>query len=516
MVSSPRATFDAANISARLFDGLGQGSSYGIPYDTAWAARHERLFPESAAWLTRNQRPDGSWGGEVEYSHDRLISTLASVLALSKSERSKQYGKQIERGEAYLSRTLHRARDEERCTIGFELLFPTLMEEAERLRLNIPCVKDEDLRRIREAKLSLVYNGIVYNGDTTLSFSVEFLGEKFDVTKAKGLLNPNGSVGNSPSATAYYLLREMSPAALSYMESVLGVNADGSAMPVYPFDVFEKAWSFYHFDALQLPVRDRFARHVGPIRDSWTKNGVGTTKHSVADSDDSALAFKFLTSMGEKIDPHVFDGWEKEGFFQCFKYERDPSLSSNIHILDAVKGLEGYGNRDNAVDKIASFLESNMRGGGFWQDKWHLSPYYVTSHAIAAVHGVNDTLVEKAVSWIIESRKPNGLWGFRNGTMEETAYALWALLYYNDHVTPVDPDIMTKGLSRLAYGGAPAKLEELWIAKGLYCPIKVVESVILAVLCKAERMELLGPAMAGSAQLAAPVIPAEVDTNGLG
>jgi len=516
MESSPSAAIKPTNLHERLIDGLGRGSAYGIPYDTAWAARHEGLFPESAAWLTRNQRPDGSWGGEVEYPQDRLISTLASVLALSRSKGSRHYGKQIERGEAYLSRNLHKAEGEERCTIGFELLLPTLMEEAERLGLNIPCVRDENLRRIREAKLSLVYNDIVYHGDTTLSFSVEFLGDEFDVTKASELLNPNGSVGNSPSATAYYLLREMSPAALSYMESVLAVNADGSALPVYPFEVFEKAWSFYHFDALGLPVRGRFARHVGAVRDAWTKNGVGTTRHAVVDSDDTALAFKFLTSMGERMDPRVFDGWEKESFFQCFKYERDPSLSSNIHILDAVKNLEGYANRGNTVDKIASFLESSVRGGGHWQDKWHLSPYYVTSHAIAALHGVNDSLVERAVSWIVGSRKPNGLWGFGGGTREETAYALWALLYYGDHVSPVDPESMAEGLNWLAYGEAPLKLEELWIAKGLYCPVKVVESVILAVLRKAGRMGLLGPERIKDVQLAAPIMQAEVDVYGLG
>ncbi len=515
MKSSPSALIDPTNSSVKLFNDLGQGNSYGIPYDTAWAAHHEKIFPESMVWLTRNQRSDGSWGGEVEYFHDRLISTLVSILALSKSKRSKQLEKQIERGEVYLSKNLHKAKNEEHCTIGFELLFPTLMEEVEKLGLNIPYNQDNNLRKIRETKLSLVYNDIVYNGNTTLSFSVEFLGEKFDITKARNLLNPNGSVGNSPSATAYYLLKEMHPAALSYMESVLGVNADGSVLPVYPFDVFEKVWSFYHFDTLQLPIKDQFIMHVEAIKDSWTKNGLGTTRHSVVDSDDSALAFKFLTSMGEKVDPSVFDGWEKEGFFQCFKYERDPSLSSNIHILDAIKSLEGYRNRDNAVDKITSFLESNMHRDGFWQDKWHLSPFYVTSHAVIAVHGVNDTLVEKAVDWIIKNVKPNGMWGYRNGTREETAYALWALLYYNDHVTPIDPQIMVKGLDQLAYSGKPSKLEELWIAKGLYCPINVVESIILAVLCKARKTGLLGPVGIENRQLTASIVTMDGEENGL-
>ena len=299
------------------------------------------------------------------------------------------------------------------------------------------------------------------------------------------------------------------------MENVLSINADGSVLPVYPFDIFEKTWGFYHFDKLDLPVKNYFKRHLKAIKDSWTKRGVGTTKHSVLDSDDSAVAFNFLTSMGEKLDPCVFDEWERDDFFQCFEYERDPSLSSNIHILDAIKNLD-YRNRDDAVDKILSFLESNKHGDGFWQDKWHLSPFYVTSHAVIAVHGLNDTLVEDSVSWIIENQKPNGMWGFNNGTKEETAYSLWALLYYNDQVTPIDDQILIKGLNQLMYGSKSVKLEELWIAKGLYCPVNVVDSIILAVLYKARKIGLMDPVRTESLRFIAPEITTEGGNDGLG
>lgn len=516
MKPSLRAPIDAADASMKIIDNLGPGKAYGIPYDTAWAALHEKTFPESMTWLRRNQRLDGSWGGEVEYFHDRLVSTLASILTLSKSKRSRRYQDQIERGEAYLSKNLQRVKNEEHSTIGFELLFPTLMDEAERLNLNVPYLHDNYVRRIRETKLSLIYNDLVYNGNTSLSFSAEFLGDAFDITKAKNLLNPNGSVGNSPSATSYYLLSKMHPEAFTYMETVLGVNADGSVLPVYPFDVFERAWGFYHFDKLDLPVKNHFKGHLKTIKDSWTKRGVGITKHAIIDSDDVAVAFNFLDSMGEKPDPRVFDEWEKDGFYQCFEYERDPSLSSNIHILDAIKNLKGYRKRDDAVDKILSFLESRRMGEGFWQDKWHLSPFYVTSHAVMAVHGLNEKLVEDAVSWILENQKPNGMWGFNNGTKEETAYALWTLLYYDDYVTPVDEQILIEGLAKLVHGGGAAKHEELWIAKGLYCPVNVVDSLILAVLCKAEETGLMDPLRTRGQGVIVPEITMEDGDYGLG
>ena len=303
---SLRAPIDAADASMKIINDLGPGKAYGIPYDTAWAALHEKTFPESMTWLSVNQRQDGSWGGEVEYFHDRLISTLASIVTLSKSKRWESYLDQIERGENYLSKNMQRVKEEEHSTIAFELLFPSLMEEAEKLRLNVPYLQDDYIRRIRETKLSLIYNDLVYNGNTSLSFSAEFLGAGFDITKAKNLLNPNGSVGNSPSATLYYLLSEMHPEAFNYMEKVLSVNADGSVLPVYPFDIFEKTWGFYHFDKLDLPVNSLFNGHLKTVTDSWTKKGVGITKHSIIDSDDAAVAFNFLASMGEKPDPHVF------------------------------------------------------------------------------------------------------------------------------------------------------------------------------------------------------------------
>ena len=516
MIYSLRAPIDVADASTNIIKDLGPGKAYGIPYDTAWAALHEEIFPESTTWLTREQMQDGSWGGGVEYFHDRLVSTLASILTLSKAKRSRSYQDQVERGETYLSENLQRVKEEEHSTIGFELLFPTLMEEAERLKLNVPYLHDDYIHRIRETKLSLIYNDLVYNGNTSLSFSAEFLGDAFDITKARELLNPNGSVGNSPSATAYYLISKMKPEAFAYLETVLGVNADGSVLPVYPFDVFEKTWAFYHFDKLDLPVKSAFRRHLKAIKDSWSKRGVGITKHAIIDSDDAAVAFNFLASMGESPDPNVFNNWEKDDFFQCFEYERDPSLSSNVHILDSVKDLKGYRNRDDAVDKILSFLESGRRGDGSWQDKWHLSPFYITSHAVIAVHGLNDKLVEDAVSWILENQKPNGMWGFNNGTKEETAYALWTLLYYNDHVTPIDEQILIQGLDQLAQRGGAAKHEELWIAKGLYCPVNVVDSLILAVLHKAEKAGLMDPLRTRRHWFTAPEITTEERDYGLG
>ena len=59
-------------------------------YDTAWVALVEDIngsglpqFPSSLQWIENNQLPDGSWGdAEIFLAHDRLINTLACVVAL--------------------------------------------------------------------------------------------------------------------------------------------------------------------------------------------------------------------------------------------------------------------------------------------------------------------------------------------------------------------------------------------------------------------------------------------------
>ena len=71
-----------------LLNIIGPGRMPSIAYDTAWAARLGEIAPDisSAAleWICANQLPDGAWGAaEPFYYHDRVISTLAAMIALS-------------------------------------------------------------------------------------------------------------------------------------------------------------------------------------------------------------------------------------------------------------------------------------------------------------------------------------------------------------------------------------------------------------------------------------------------
>jgi hypothetical protein len=73
-----------------LVSQLGQPSIAPAAYDTARRARACRpeapdqpAFPEALAWLLRHQHGDGTWGSGIGHHHDRVISTLAAMLALA-------------------------------------------------------------------------------------------------------------------------------------------------------------------------------------------------------------------------------------------------------------------------------------------------------------------------------------------------------------------------------------------------------------------------------------------------
>ena len=153
-----------------------------------------------------------------------------------------------------------------------------------------------------------------------------------------------------------------------------------------------------------------------------------------------------------------------------------------------VKERKGY---EDAVEKTVRFLKRTMRGD-HWVDKWHISPYYTTGHAIAALIDVEEGCVERAIDWMLNTQHESGAWGYNGGTVEETAYALQALLTYHRHVERIDPIPILRGMYALDALMLTDHLEELWVAKGLYCPINVVRSAALTVLYHKRSIEREG------------------------
>ena len=92
-----------------LIDEIGPGHMASTAYDTAWAARlgevDWELSSKALSWLAENQLPDGSWGAPAfMYYHDRVLCTLAAMIALSYPGRREHDKMQIENGRRALER----------------------------------------------------------------------------------------------------------------------------------------------------------------------------------------------------------------------------------------------------------------------------------------------------------------------------------------------------------------------------------------------------------------------------
>jgi halimadienyl-diphosphate synthase len=92
----------------------------------------------------------------------------------------------------------------------------------------------------------------------------------------------------------------------------------------------------------------------------------------------------------------------------------------------------------------------------------------------------------RAVEWIVHTQREDGSWGyFDQGTLEETAYALTALLHCHGRF-PIDDRLLHKGAAylvrQMVEGYDNYLYPPLWIGKSLFVPRDIVRASILAAL----------------------------------
>ena len=462
-------------------------------YDTAWLARVPEecdssvpAYPEALTWLRENQRLDGSWGSDIEYVHDRVISTLSAAIALAqwgdKNNGNIEEDKRIiKHGLEYIRNNADRL-EYELPTGGFEIILPALIRDAEKIGLDVHHQAFLRYDQMREEKLAKIPPNLVYSRKLSIVHSLEFMGDNLDLEKAELLQEPDGSVGISTSATAYLLTKSpKNAAARSYIANIVATYGN-KAPEIFPFDAFEVSWSLWNLFLAGVDNFDpRVAQHIKDLKSVWLKgDGLGSSPtSSIVESDTSSMVFSVLKMAGANPDPTPLRQFETADYFMCFHYERDPCTSANIHILEALKGVD-Y----EATEKVRKWLSSSQIDSRYWIDKWHASPYYPTAHAVIALIGVDHDLARSAIQWIITTQRADGGWGYYNrSTAEETAYCLQALSIYSREVEPIDRNVIARGRRcLLAFDG---KMPDMWIARCLYTPIRVVDSSIYSALTMA-------------------------------
>ncbi len=485
--------FNLYQEARQLLTESNQAAMSNTAYDTAWVARvpgsdgSSSAFPEALDWLRQNQYADGSWGSVVESYHDRIISTMAAIIALAERGDRPRDAEIIRQGESYAHRNVQFLRTEpETETVGFELILPTLLDKARQLDLDLPYNACSPYYAIREEKLQNIPQQMRYSRAVTTTHSLEFMGDELDVAQIADLQEKDGSFGNSPSATAYFLIEcQDDPAARRYLTEVMEIG-DGKAMSAHPVEIFDMGWVLYNLDlaGLLVGLEQEAHVHLDAMYQAWDERwGIGFShQYAVPDLDDTAVVFKLLRQMGYDVAPNVFDSYERDAHFVCYLYERTPSAGVHMHLLDALHACPEYDHQPRMVTKILRFLHRSRRQHAYWFDKWHISPLYATSHAVIAATGYDDELVRDAVRWIIDNQRKDGSWGYYCPTSEETAYCLQALVTYHRQVELLDKTILSRAAQYLYNNYYSQEHPALWVEKGLYTPPRIVRSAIVGAL----------------------------------
>ncbi|PON60064.1 Ent-kaur-16-ene synthase [Parasponia andersonii] len=291
-------------------------------YDTAWVAMVPSpnsgkvpFFPQCVNWLLENQLSDGSWG--LPHRHpllmkDTLLSTLASVLAMKRWNVGEQ---QINKGLYFLEANLASAIDEKQYSpIGFEVIFPTMIEYAKNLDLNIALEPSNLVALIhnREVELKRASGSYSEGQEAYLVYISEGLGKPLNCEMVTKYQRKNGSLFNSPSTTAATFTNLKNADCLKYLCSV--VEKFGSAVPtVYPLDIYAR---LSMVDNLQrLGIDWHFKEQIRNVLDETYKSWLQGDESILLDASTCAMAFRLLRVNGYDVSSDPLTQFSEDHIF---------------------------------------------------------------------------------------------------------------------------------------------------------------------------------------------------------
>ncbi|XP_024017389.1 ent-copalyl diphosphate synthase, chloroplastic [Morus notabilis] len=350
-------------------------------YDTAWVALVEDVhygsgfpqFPSSLRWIANNQLPDGSWGDrEIFSAHDRLLNTLACVIALKSWN---IHPDKCEKGMAFFKENLSKLENEnpEHMPIGFEVAFPSLLEKARTINLEVPDDSPvlQEIYARRDLKLTRIPRDIMHTVPTTLLHSLEGM-PGLNWEKLLKLQSRDGSFLFSPSSTAFALMETKDENCLKYLTKTVQ-RFNGGVPNVYPVDLFEQIWVA---DRLQrLGISRFFEAEIKECIDyvyrHWTEKGICWARNSeVQDIDDTAMGFRLLRLHGYKVSADVFRNFKKGDEFFCISGQSTQAVTGMYNLHRASQLLfPGEKILEDAKEISSRFLREK-RASHQLLDKW--------------------------------------------------------------------------------------------------------------------------------------------------
>ncbi|KAL0845718.1 hypothetical protein Bca101_018964 [Brassica carinata] len=245
--SNPIAIEEEVKRVKSILRNISDGEITISAYDTAWVALIDAgdktpAFPSAVKWIVDNQLSDGSWGDAHLFSyHDRLINTLACVVALRSWN---LFPHQSHKGITFFQENVDKLKeeDDEHMPIGFEVAFPSLLEIARGINIDVPYDTPvlKDIYAKKELKLTRISKEIMHKIPTTLLHSLEGMRD-LDWEKLLKLQCQDGSFLFSPSSTAFAFMQTRDNNCLKYLRNAVE-RFNGGVPGVFPVDLFEHIW----------------------------------------------------------------------------------------------------------------------------------------------------------------------------------------------------------------------------------------------------------------------------------
>ncbi|KAG5055297.1 hypothetical protein AAZX31_03G136700 [Glycine max] len=349
-------------------------------YDTAWVALIEDVhgtgvpqFPSSLEWIAKNQHPDGSWGDKELFSaHDRIINTLACVIALKTWN---MHPEKCEKGMAFFRENLGKLQNEnvEHMPIGFEVAFPSLLDMARGLDIEVPNNSPilNKIFAMRNVKLTRIPRAMRHKVPTSLLHSLEGM-SGLDWKELLKLQSQDGSFLFSPSSTAFALMQTKDQNCHNYLNKVVK-RFNGGVPNVYPVDLFEHIWVVDRLE--RLGISQYFQQEIKDclsyVYRYWTEKGICWARNSnVQDIDDTAMGFRLLRLHGYQVSADVFKNFERNGEFFCFTGQTTQAVTGMFNLYRATQIMfPGERILEHGKHFSAKFLKEK-RAANELVDKW--------------------------------------------------------------------------------------------------------------------------------------------------
>ncbi|KAJ8753007.1 hypothetical protein K2173_008742 [Erythroxylum novogranatense] len=354
------------------------------PYDTAWVAmvpsrdeekkkQSEPLFPECLDWVIKHQQPDGSWCFDQPHPlliKDSLSSTLACVLALNKWSVGEQL---VNNGLKFLQTNFWAVTDKRQLQpIGFEITFGGMIESSLESGLNLPfdAALVEGLLRERNIQIQRYR---MDGKERHLAYLLEGLGLRgnhYDWEMVMKHQKSNGSLFNSPSATAAALIHSHHHKCYDYLKSVLD-RFQNVVPTAYPLDIYIQLCTI---DNLQKLGIDRFFHQeiqnaMAHIYRCWLQG----SEEIFSDINCLAMGFRLLRMNGYDVSSDTLEQFQEEKHFFSIVGLQFENADTVLELYKA--SLTNIYQKEPILDRTRewtrSYLNQELQNGSFQDKRMH-------------------------------------------------------------------------------------------------------------------------------------------------